>query len=668
MTLMCLPFKTKGNYTLPAAESKRKSDTNSETFHHTPPGSSTSRTPRPTAQREKEAEIGRRQAQWGGPAPAPGRPEDLQAPRHSKDEQSRRLIEDGLKKNDFLKNLDPPQINAVVDSMYLKHVKSNTLIIQEGDEGSHMYIAAEGRFEVIKGGKVLREISNGEVFGELALLYNAKRQASIRVLTDSKVWALDRKVFQQIMVRTGVKQREDYIRFLQSVPTFKGIHISVLAKICDLIRVEFYPTDKQIVKEGDVGNTFYIVSGGSVKVTKRNPESGVEEELQSLHRGNFFGELALLNNDRRKATITALSPGAECLVLDREPFIEFLGPLDAIRETVWEPIEEPRSQEVKEEFTHIALKDLEHISTLGVGGFGRVELVHSRREKKTFALKCLKKVHVVQQQQQQHVYNEKKVMLECKESPFVIRLYRTYKDNKYIYFLMEPCLGGDVFTMLQKHHLFQEATARFMTACVVEAFDFLHKRNIVYRDLKPENVMLDSKGYVKMIDFGFAKKVPPASKTWTFAGTPEYVAPEIILGKGHDRAVDYWELGIFMHELLVGRPPFRGSDHMKTYNMILRGIEAVHFPRQVSKVASRLIRRLCRAVATERLGYQRNGVQDIKDHDWFHGFNWSALQKGTMKAPIVPQLSGQSDTRYFDKYPRNKDIPPDEFSGWDKDF
>lgn len=166
----------------------------------------------------------------------------------------------------------------------------------------------------------------------------------------------------------------------------------------------------------------------------------------------------------------------------------------------------------------------------------------------------------------------------CKSN---FRLFNTFRDKKYLYFLMEPCLGGDVWTVLQKNKFFDEKTARFMTACVIESFEYLHTRNMIYRDLKPENLMLDNRGYVKLVDFGFAKRINPSHKTWTFAGTPEYVAPEIILNKGHDRAVDYWALGVFIHELLVGKPPFRGTDHMKTYTLILRGIDSIQFPQRV---------------------------------------------------------------------------------------
>lgn len=122
--------------------------------------------------------------------------------------------------------------------------------------------------------------------------------------------------------------------------------------------------------------------------------------------------------------------------------------------------------------------------------------------------------------------------------------------------LLEASLGGEVWTILRDRGSFDDHTTRFITACVVEAFDYLHARGIIYRDLKPENLLLDVNGYVKLVDFGFSKRLGYSSKTWTFCGTPEYVAPETILNKGHDRAVDYWALGILMHELLSGKYVF----------------------------------------------------------------------------------------------------------------
>lgn len=136
---------------------------------------------------------------------------------------------------------------------------------------------------------------------------------------------------------------------------------------------------------------------------------------------------------------------------------------------------------------------------------------------------------------------------------YIFRLYKTFREPKYVYLLLEPCLGGEVWTLLRDRGSFDDHTTRFFTACVIEAFQFIHSKGIIYRDLKPENLLLDSQGYVKLADFGFAKRLGPSKKTMTFCGTVEYIAPEIIRNIGHDRAVDYWALGILMYELLTGK-------------------------------------------------------------------------------------------------------------------
>ncbi|ETN65166.1 cgmp-dependent protein kinase [Anopheles darlingi] len=605
---------------------------------------------------------------------------DIKVPKYKKDFSAKQLIKDAIMENDFFKNIDSLQIREIVDSMYSREFRKGEYVIHEGEAGSHLYISAAGEFEVIKDGKVLGSMGPGRAFGELAILYNCTRTASIRVLCDSRVWVLDRRVFQQIMMRTGMQRIEENVNFLKSVPLLKHLSNDVLTKIADVLEVEFYPAGAYIIRQGAAGDTFFLISQGTVKVTQRLPGRTVDEEIRILVRGEYFGEQALIREDKRTANIIAMSPGVECLTLDRESFTKHIGDLCELQEKNYGDEERvlafrnlenthPSLGSCQPELMDVNLTDLEVVGTLGVGGFGRVELVKLERngETKVYALKCMKKRHIVDTRQQEHMYSERKIMLAC-QSPFICRLYRTYKDNKFAYMLLEACMGGEVWTILRDHVTFEDSTAKFIVGCVLQAFDFLHARGIVYRDLKPENLLLDSRGYAKLVDFGFSKFIGYSSKTWTFCGTPEYVAPEIILNKGHDRSVDYWALGILIHELLTGIPPFTAADPMKTYNIILKGIDMVNFPKHMSRAAISLIKRLCRDVPSERLGYQRGGVQDIKKHKWFQGFDWDGLIAQTLKSPLQPNLTGPLDMSNFDIFPKDLDIPPDELSGWDADF
>jgi len=592
-----------------------------------------------------------------------------------KDFRTKQLIRDALMDNDFLKNLSSGQIREVIDFMQLKKVPTGTYVIREGDSGSHLYVSSAGEYEVIKDGKVLGRLGMGKAFGELAILYNCKRTASIKALAPGEVWMLDRSVFQQIMMQTGMKKIEEKLNFLKSVPIFSKMSNDVLLRLSDALEVTIYNKGDYIVRQGTHGDTFYIISEGQVRITKRVEGKQGEEEIRHLSRGDYFGEQALLRTDFRTANVVANSTTVECLVLDRESFFTLVGDMSEIKDKNYADVSGTKGgrkliedKKISKEFEDLALDRLEVIATLGVGGFGRVALVNLSKDKsKTFALKCLKKKHIVDTQQQEHVYSEKKIMMNCRHQ-FIARLYRTFKDRKYVYFLMEACLGGELWTILRDKGHFDDLTTRFYVACVVSALDYLHGQGIIYRDLKPENLLLDSHGYAKMVDFGFSKVIPEGRKTWTFCGTPEYVAPEIILNKGHDRAVDYWSLGVLMCELLMGTPPFTASDPMKIYNIILRGIEQIEFPRHVTKTAITIIRKFCKENPTERLGYQKDGIQDIKKHRWYQGFDWEGLEARTLSPPILPKIKASNDTSNFDSYPREEEVPPDEFSGWDKEF
>ncbi|CAL1279543.1 unnamed protein product [Larinioides sclopetarius] len=586
-----------------------------------------------------------------------------------KTEKSKELIQKAILDNDFMKNLETIQIKEITDCMCPVEYAKDSLIIKEGDYGSVVYVMEEGKVEVSKEGKFLCNLGPGKVFGELAILYNCTRTATVKAVMDCKLWAIERQCFQTIMMRTGLVRQAEYTNFLKSVPTFRNLSEDVLIKIADVLEEAVYNEGDYIVRQGARGDTFFIISKGKVKVTMRSPESDEEKFIRYLQRGDFFGEKALQGEDVRTANIVADdADGVTCLVIDRDYFNRLISNINEIREKNYDEIQTVK-RKIDDDILKLKLSDLRIVTTLGVGGFGRVELVQVANDPtKAFALKIMKKAQIVETRQQQHIMSEKNIMEEV-DCDFIVKLYRTFKDKKYLYMMMESCLGGELWTILRDRGNFDDNTTRFYTACVVEAFAYLHARNIIYRDLKPENMILDTQGYVKLVDFGFAKKLQNGRKTWTFCGTPEYVAPEIILNRGHDISADYWSLGVLMFELLTGTPPFTGPDPMKTYNIILKGIDAIEFPRIISRNAQALIKRLCRDNPAERIGYQKGGVQELQKHKWFDGFYYDGLRTRTLVPPIIPQVRSPVDYSNFDRYPPDEDpLPPDDLSGWDQDF
>ncbi|XP_022080649.1 cGMP-dependent protein kinase 1-like isoform X2 [Acanthaster planci] len=587
--------------------------------------------------------------------------------KYPKSKGARDCIKAAILDNDFMKNLELSQIQEIVDCMYPVEYSRDSCIIKEGDVGSLVYVLEDGKVEVTKDGKFLTTMGKCKVFGELAILYNCTRTATVKALTNTKLWAIDRPCFQAIMMKTSLVRQADIVELLHKVAIFQHFPEETLNKIADVVEETYYDDGDYIVRQGAVGDTMYIIQKGKCHVTQRPGSGGSPRLTNTLKKGDYFGEGSLDGRDEKRDAnvIAAEKDGVVCLTLDRDSFLQVTGGPDSF---ISKNIEDSKNKKVDSEFADIRLQDIGVIATLGVGGFGRVELVRVNGRNQTYALKQLKKKHIVETRQQEHIMSEKKIMMEARCN-FIVRLYRTFGDSKYLYMLLEACLGGELWTILRDKGSFDDSTTRFYTACVIEALSYLHNKGIVYRDLKPENILLDSQGYGKLVDFGFAKKINLGRKTWTFCGTPEYVAPEIILNKGHDFSADYWSLGILMFELLTGSPPFTGSDPMKTYNIILKGMDMIEFPRKITRNAANMIKKLCRDNPTERLGYQKNGLKDIQKHKWFDGFNWEGLKKRTLTPPIVPHVRSNSDTSNFDDYPPDTDpAPPDDMSGWDKDF
>ncbi|XP_045483708.1 cAMP-dependent protein kinase catalytic subunit alpha-like isoform X1 [Harmonia axyridis] len=292
------------------------------------------------------------------------------------------------------------------------------------------------------------------------------------------------------------------------------------------------------------------------------------------------------------------------------------------------------------------LEDFKLIQTLGTGSFGRVMLVKAKKDDSPFALKMLEKAHVVKTKQVKHTISEIRTM-DSFDFPFLIKLEYFFKDNVYLCLVMPFVNGGEMFSHLRQQKRFSEELTRFYAAQVILAFEYIHFLGIIYRDLKPENILIDCIGYLKITDYGFCKKVDD-QRTYTLCGTPEYLAPEIILSQGYNKSVDWWALGVLIFEMAAGYPPFYARDPMKIYEKIVSGkyIPANHF----SKSLKDIIQNFLQVDRTKRFGILKGGAMDIKQHVFFKEIIWDTVYYKTMTPPYAVDVPEKDDVRYFEQY------------------
>lgn len=572
---------------------------------------------------------------------------------------------------------------ALVDAFEQKEVGGDIFVIRQGESGDHFYVVQSGTLDIFVRGKdgentkVGSTLGPGSSFGELALMYNTPRAASIKTSSDCVLWEIDRSSYRGILVYYKYLRNKQYMEFLRNVVINEkklGAILSEedLEKMTISLEKENYVSGDTIIRQGNTGDNFYIIAEGDVGVFRVDGE-GKEEKLTQLHQGAYFGEKALLAEDVRQASCIAESK-VTCLTLGREDFIDMLGTLDDLMQSAEasKSDAQPKASPVaalSEEKTasaptfllDIKLSDLEVRATLGCGAFGRVKLCREPKSDQYFALKCQSKTSIVESGLQEHVLNEMRVMKKINH-PYIAKLYIALQDPSYIYFVLELLQGGELFTHLRNRGKLSEQAARFYAATVVYAFSTLHAKKIAYRDLKPENLVMNDKGYVKLVDFGLAKQLL-SGKTWTLCGTPDYLAPEIILNEGHDLAVDYWALGVLIFEMVVGAPPFYAEDPMEVYEKILSGNPAM--PTFFTRNLSDLIKKLLRSQQGKRLGNTRGGTAAVVKHKWFSSFDWASIENGEAKAPYTPTIAAKDDVSNFDQFDEGDRPKP---SDWDPDL
>ncbi|ORY32837.1 kinase-like domain-containing protein [Naematelia encephala] len=305
------------------------------------------------------------------------------------------------------------------------------------------------------------------------------------------------------------------------------------------------------------------------------------------------------------------------------------------------------NQPVRKTAGRYALADFQIERTLGTGSFGRVHLVRSHHNGRFYAVKVLNKEKVIKMKQVEHTNSEREMLVRVRH-PFLVNLWGTFQDVNNLYMVMDFVAGGELFSLLRKSQRFPNSVAKFYAAEVALALDYLHSLDIIYRDLKPENLLLGADGHVKVTDFGFAKHVPDI--TWTLCGTPDYLAPEVVQSKGYNKSVDWYALGVLIFEMLAGYPPFFTEDGnpMKLYEKIIAG--KVRYPTYFDVLAKELLRNLLVGDLTKRYGNLRAGSSDIFAHGWFAEVDWDKLYRREIPAPYVPKIEGEGDASQFDRY------------------
>ncbi|CAK4630344.1 hypothetical protein LEN26_010076 [Aphanomyces euteiches] len=296
----------------------------------------------------------------------------------------------------------------------------------------------------------------------------------------------------------------------------------------------------------------------------------------------------------------------------------------------------------------VTLDDFHLVKVIGKGSFGKVLLVRKRDNGLVYAMKVLRKENIIKRNQVEHTRTERHVLGYVRH-PFIVGLNYAFQTVDKLYFVLDYCAGGELFFHLGKVQRFKEPRARFYAAEITLAIEYVHNLDIIYRDLKPENVLLDENGHIRLTDFGLSKEgiQDDFSGANSFCGTPEYLAPEILNRSGHGRAVDWWSLGALLYEMLTGLPPFYCRDRDKLFEKIRQG--ELTFPKYLSPAAIDLLSKLLERDPTKRLGTGPTDAREIKEHPFFSEIQWEQLALGQVPPPWRPSFNGALDTSQFDK-------------------
>ena len=487
------------------------------------------------------------------------------------------------------------------------HVKSSTMVIM-----------IDGNLINSKNGEIIA--SRGDILFEKELLSLSKEKTTYALFPNPDALFIEadtKKIMYELQCASfnEIMNKCEIIESLSKISLFKNLPQNKLSEISTMIHIEKFNPGQKIISEGDKAGKFYIVKNGEVNISVRG------QYLRTLNSKEYFGERALLTKELR--TATAISKGkTELYSLYKEDFLR----------TIELNMKNFLMNRLYLQDDTIELKDLYFIKELGSGNYGSVSLVYCEKNNYMYAIKAISRKHINYEHLHHNLDLEKGILLKV-DHPFIVKLVKCLKDENNIYFLMEYLKGKELFDVIRDIGLLNKSQTLFYSASMLTAINYLHERKFIYRDLKPENIIVIHNGFIKLIDFGTAKKI--TDRTSTIIGTPHYMAPEVILGEGYSFQVDLWSIGICMFEFICGGVPFgeTADDPMEIYISIIN--DKITFP---SFCKDKEFKNLIKLMLEKNPLNRITTIDSIKKHIWFNGFNWEELISLNMNPPYLPKI------------------------------
>ncbi|OMJ84662.1 hypothetical protein SteCoe_14181 [Stentor coeruleus] len=428
----------------------------------------------------------------------------------------------------------------------------------------------------------------------------------------------------------SVFNQNDMLPILRKVSVLRYLSKSKFQSVVRAFKIIKFNVNEIIFCQNDQGDKFYIIKSGKVDIIKDGTV------VRSINIHDYFGERSILFNDTRSASAVA-NTEVVCWVLDRSDFLRIVD----------ENIRKQLISRIELQDDSIVLNDLLPVKLLGKGMFGCVYLTAHKEKETQYALKTVTRQKIASFDIFDNVILERKILLQL-DHCMIVKLIKTFKDNLRLYFLMEYVRGMDLFDVLTFLGKLSQKNGAFYTACLVLIIENLHEREIVYRDLKPENVMVDEEGYLKLIDFGTAKFV--TGKTYTTVGTPHYMAPEVITGSGYTQTADLWSLGVMAYEFFEGVLPF-GENEEEPYKIYEKVLEHKLVFKKILELKSCVKNFIHQLLSVNPINRTEG---DMKTHIFFEEINWDRLLAKETPSPYKPKVNSvQNDVVRAKKLRKN---------------